>query len=177
MKSSNVLISVTVIAIIFLSVTYTACKKNNTEKRLSTACDTDSTFCDYPYECIDGACICPEDRKGIYCDTFITEALTGTYKCSETCPSNINRGNWTSIITLVNNSHDGIVIVNFADTDNKITAKASKYNIVLDSTVINGYTISGTGKVSDRYTEVTIDYTYTDSVGKTSACTLTMEKT
>lgn len=113
-------------------------------------------------------------------ETFDRDKFIGTYQATEDCTPGQS---FTMTIQATAGGDNGVVISNFGNFDNAVTATVSGNNITVPSQTFNVnaggalliITVSGNGSISDK--TMTITYTWMDAaMGGSDTCVMTGTK-
>lgn len=110
----------------------------------------------------------------VYAVTINSSNYVGTYSGSDVCQS----GNYTYTCTIAANGASAIIITNFGGFGStaNFNATISGSQVTIPSQTIAGFTVSGTGNLSQNQLSINFTYTAIDGSSATDNCTTVLTK-
>lgn len=119
--------------------------------------------------CDSGNCICETGYEGLNCEIQQRLAFIGDYNVSESC----DLGDFNYMINVTADSEVGseLTIHNIGDFDFDVIALVDGTSFTIDSVIVTGGTINGSGTLSEDLLNIT--YTFETTSGQAVNCTMT----
>jgi len=132
--------------------------------------------CDGAQVCIDGTCGCTDGFEGINCDVLAVGKFVGNWDAADSCPSAIEQPDslWRYDVKInpLTNDQTKVEIFNFGGFGENFawSTQVSGDTITIPLSAAGGFTVEGSGLMSEDRTTINWTYTVVDSEDNSEIC-------
>lgn len=156
------------IAITIAAFLFTGCEDD--------PCDASVINCQNGGECNEGTCECINGFEGENCEVFATGKFIGNWDAADSCPSAIMQEDslWHYDVTInpLTNDQTKVEIFNFGGFGENFawSTQVSGDTITIPLSAAGGFTVEGSGLMSEDRTTINWTYTVVDSEDNSEIC-------